>query len=107
MIDHFIFLSTFQFWENKYLNSSTTSFFTFQSDFEKKLHQIRWFFFDGPINNPFVRSLNIFGFWGKNFQNPIILRIRKLDAQFVRVPLTCVWLYSCTYKSLPAAGWAG
>ena len=32
--------------KNKYLNSSTTSFFTFQSDFETKLHQIATL---GPI----------------------------------------------------------
>ena len=74
------FLSIFQFWENKYLNLATSLFFPHQSDFEKKLHQILSFFFDGPMNNPYVCSPNIFGFWGKKFQNPIILRRTKLDA---------------------------
>ena len=40
-----LFLSIFQLWENKYLNLPTTSIFPSGSDFEKKLHQIRWFFF--------------------------------------------------------------
>ena len=92
--------------KNKYLNLSTSSVFPPQSDFEKRLHQILRNFFCGPMNNSSVRSPKIFGFWGKNFQNPIILRITKLDAQICRVPLTCVWLYSCTDKSLPAASWA-
>jgi len=76
-----LFLSIFQFWEYKYLNLPTTSCFTFQSDFEKKLHQILWFFVEEPINNPSFRSLNIFGFWDKNFQNPMLLRRPKLDDQ--------------------------
>ena len=70
--------------KNKYLNSSTTSFFTFQSGFEKNLHQIRWFIFEGPMNNPSACSYNI-GFWAKKIQNPIILRIKKLDAQICRI----------------------
>ena len=58
------------------------------------------------MNNPSIWFLNIFGFWGKIFQNPFILKRTRLDAQMCRVPLTCVWLYSCTYKSLPAASLA-
>ncbi len=65
------------------------------------MHQILWFFFEGPMNNPSVRSLNIFGFWGKNFQNAIILRRPKLDAQICKVVLlTCVWLWLWKNKYL-------
>ena len=92
--------------KNKYLNLPTTSFFYLSEWFWKKIVPNSLICFVGQMNNPSVRISNIFGFWGKNFQNTIILRKTKLDAQICRVPLTCVWLYSCTHKSLPAAGWA-